>query len=142
VRVIDGALTLTEASHATDVSRRSLRKQIDAGCFAGASRDDTAAGPHTGRWRIPVIDLVNAGYVLDLTVLESTTAADNEEQIRILQIQLDQERVRRLTAEARVHELEAALLPVDEPAEPETAAALTWQEARRKRTGLRGNWLR
>jgi hypothetical protein len=137
------ALTLTEASRITDVGRRSLRKQIDAGCFAGAYRDDTAAGPQTGRWRIPVIDLVNVGYVLNLANLDPRPATGGlGEQNRMLQTQLELERARRIAAEGRVRELEAALEPVHEPDEPESGAALTWQAASRQRTGLRGNWLR
>lgn len=58
------ALTISEAAEAAHVNRRTIRRRLDAGDFPGAYRDapGTSRGPTA--WRIPVTDLLAAGFTL------------------------------------------------------------------------------
>lgn len=56
------ALTITEAAAACQVDRRTIRRRLDANDLPHAWREQTPQGP--GPWRIPVEDLIAAGYKL------------------------------------------------------------------------------
>ncbi len=56
-------LTITEAARAAGVDRRTIRRKLDAGAFPGAVQD-TEPGRGGSVWRIPVTELLAAGFVL------------------------------------------------------------------------------
>jgi hypothetical protein len=143
-------LTIAEASRATGISRESLRRDIGSGRFPGAFREATARGPDTGRWRIPVSDVVAAGFSLGLAALEQPEERYAAErygpaniEIERLRAALADERSRRIAAETLAEERGQAILEArnalrsegddDSPVEE----LPTW-----KRPGRRGNWLR
>jgi hypothetical protein len=143
-------LTIAEASRATGVARESLRRDIGSGRFPGAFREATARGPDTGRWRIPVSDVVSAGFSLGLAALERPEARYPEErfgdaniEIARLRAELAEERSRRIAAETLAEErgqviLEARNALSSESEDDSPVEELpTW-----KRPGRRGNWLR
>ncbi len=57
-------LTLTEAAGACGVSRKTVRRRLDADEFPNARRLDGPAGTETGPWVIPTEDLIAAGFEL------------------------------------------------------------------------------
>lgn len=59
------SLTLSEAATATATSRSTVRRRLDAGELPSAWREDGPDGPATGPWRIPVNDLLAAGFRLN-----------------------------------------------------------------------------
>lgn len=56
------SLTLTEAADACDVHRSTIRRALDRDAFPNAYREPGVLGPASGLWRIPVTDLIAAGY--------------------------------------------------------------------------------
>lgn len=54
-------LTLTEAAKAAGVARVTIRRRLDDHAFPGAVLDESGATP---TWRIPVEDLLAAGFTL------------------------------------------------------------------------------
>ena len=54
-------LTITEAAAACGVSRKTIRRRLDADKFPNAHRLDGPAGTETGPWVIPIEDLIAAG---------------------------------------------------------------------------------
>lgn len=66
-------LTLSEAAARFDLARSTVRRALDAGRFPNAEQDD---GPQAA-WRVPLQDLVDAGYRLaDAPVAPYVTPQD------------------------------------------------------------------
>ncbi len=107
------ALTLTEATKTTGVSRKTLRRRLDSDEFPNASRLDGPAGTGTGPWVIPIADLLGAGFTLHSP--DDDRAEDKpddhgvELRIHDLEHELALERERRRAAEAIAAERAAAL---------------------------------
>ncbi len=80
------SLSIREASLATGITRPALRRDIDAGKFPGAFREDTTRGSGLGIWRVPVTDLLAAGYALnsDPSALAAPEHADLEIEVEEL----------------------------------------------------------
>lgn len=57
-------LTLSQAADAAGVARTTIRRALDAGRFPQAKRDADLNGPGGGAWRVPVDDLLAAGFRL------------------------------------------------------------------------------
>lgn len=135
--------TIREAMERTGASRSTLRRRLDQGKFPGAYRDQA------GQWRIPLTDLLAAGFTpvqgvaAELAHPETELAHDLahvnqtnlENRIKTLEISLATERAQRVASEqvALAHErraetAERALLMLESgliraPADPMPAAA-------------------
>lgn len=110
----NASLTLVDAARATGVDRRTLRRQIDDGTFPGAYREETARGPDTGSWRVPIADLAAAGHTVaeisrEPRAARSLKPAEAALEIEALRAELAEERTLRLVAEAVAEERSAAL---------------------------------
>ena len=98
-------LTVSEAVQATGASRRTLVRRLSERAFPGAYR-----GPG-GAWRIPVADLIGAGF--SLRVPEPVAEAQAEEladlRARLAEAE-SRAKVAEAVAEERLHALEDARL--------------------------------
>jgi len=96
-------LTLTEAAKATGVSRKTLRRRLDAHEFPNASRLDGPAGDSSGPWVIPIADLLGAGFTLhssdDVQVEDKPDDHSVDLRIHDLEHELALERERRRAAD-------------------------------------------
>ncbi len=63
-RRVERSLTLSEAALACGASRVTLRRRLDGGAFLHAFRSDANGKGRKDTWRIPVSDLLAAGFVL------------------------------------------------------------------------------
>jgi hypothetical protein len=63
-------LTIAEAATATGVSRDSIRRRLRAGGFPGARRRPSSSGA----WHIPVRDLTDSEWAVDLREVETVIA--------------------------------------------------------------------
>lgn len=101
------ALTLKQAADACGVSHSTVKRRLDRDQFGAAYRD------HAGVWRIPVTDLLGAGFHLrGRSVTEDMTEAeppDQVDRIAALTAELAAERTARVVAEARVVAMAANL---------------------------------
>jgi len=104
-------MSIREASLATGATRATLRRDIDAGRFPGAFREDTSRGSGLGIWRVPVADLVAAGYSLrsESAAVPEPDRTGLENEVRELRAELERERERREAAEALARERAEAL---------------------------------
>ena len=142
--VATATLTIAEASRATGLAPKRLRRHIGAGRFPGAFREATARGPDTGRWRIPISELVAAGCSLDLAARERPEVRHGDANIEIerLRAELAEERSRRIAAETLAEERGQALDEARRALRGEARGdSRTGQLGIQKRSGLRGNWL-
>jgi hypothetical protein len=142
--VATATLTIAEASRATGFARNRLRRHIGTGRFPGAFREATARGPDTGRWRIPISELVSAGFSLDLAALERPEVRHGDANIEIerLRAELAEERSRRIAAETLAEERGQGLDEAQHALRREgNGDSRTGQVRIWKRSGLRGNWL-
>lgn len=57
-------LTITQAADACGVSKKTIRRRIDAAAFPNARRLDGPAGEASGPWVVPVDDLIAAGLTV------------------------------------------------------------------------------
>ena len=122
------AWTLAEAAHRCSVSRSTIKRRLSAGELPNAYKTGN------GQWRIPVTDLIGAGYnpgkVEWSDPEQTTTPATPEPQqgasdarLRELEQELAQERLRRANAEqiaeerrARIEDLKMAMRLLEAPA--------------------------
>lgn len=103
-------LTLTEAATAAGVSRKTIRRRLDADEFPNAQRLDGPAGTATGPWVIPVTDLLVAGFALNAPdtppepaaplPVDTDRVADLAATVENLRTELATERIRREAADA------------------------------------------
>ena len=100
-------LTLTEAAKAAAVSRKTIRRRLDADEFPNARRLSSGAGPAAGPWVIPVADLLAAGFQLHQQDTPDPEPIQTEQpepelaaEVTRLEAELETERTRRATAEA------------------------------------------
>lgn len=98
-----GLLSLVEASQASRVSTKTLRRRLQRGDFPGAYQDPE----QRGAWLIPVADLLAAGLSLVPEVVEDRPAALGE--VEQLRAEVVSWRERALVAEAVAEERGAAL---------------------------------
>jgi hypothetical protein len=96
------ALTLTEAAAATGASRRTLTRALSSDKFPSAYREAGPKGPETGPWRVPVDDLLAAGFRLHQPAPPDPPAAATavDEAAPQPQPMVDEWRVRAEVAEA------------------------------------------
>jgi len=141
------SLSIREASLATGATRPTLRRDIDAGRFPGAFREDTSRGSGLGIWRVPVADLLAAGYSLrsDSPAAPESDRTGLENEVRELRAELARERERREAAEALAFERATALEDAQRALRAMLASAplvpvQSAEVARPRRP--RGNWLR
>jgi len=133
---VEDALSISEASRATGVTRSALQRSIQAQAFPGAYREDTVRGAAAGPWKIPVGDLIAAGYTLDTEI---------DPEVRRLRVELAHERQRRVAAERLVQELATALenTNIEVRATPEkVTSSIAGRNAGPPIRRMRGNWLR
>lgn len=122
------AWTLAEAAQRCSVSRSTIKRRLSAGELPNAYKTGN------GQWRIPVTDLIGAGYdpgkVEWIDPEQPTTPATPEPQqvvsdsrLRELEQELAQERLRRANAEqiaeerrARIEDLQMAMRLLEAPA--------------------------
>lgn len=122
------AWTLAEAAERCSVSRSTLKRRLSAGEFPNAYKASS------GQWRIPITDLIGAGYdpgKVEWSDPEQPTAAAATEpqqetsaaRLREFEQELAQERLRRTNAEqiaeerrARIEDLQMAMRLLEAPA--------------------------
>ena len=120
------AWTLAEAAQHCSVSRSTLKRRLSGGELPNAYKASN------GQWRIPITDLIAAGYDPgkpdwgEEPAPASTTpvapAAPSDERVRELELELAQERLRRANAEqiaeerrARIEDLQVAMRLLESP---------------------------
>lgn len=122
------AWTLAEAAQRCSVSRSTIKRRLSAGELPNAYKTGN------GQWRIPVTDLIGAGYdpgKVEWNDPEQPTAPATPEpqqgasdaRLRELEQELAQERLRRANAEqiaeerrARIEDLQMAMRLLEAPA--------------------------
>src|SRR5699024_44584 len=127
-RVNRPAWTLAEAAERCSISRSTIKRRLSAGELPNAYKTSS------GQWRIPVTDLIAAGYdpgkVEWSDPEQPTPSATSEPQqgpsearLRELEQELAQERLRRANAEqiaeerrARIEDLQMAMRLLEAPA--------------------------
>lgn len=110
--------TLREASEQCGASRSTLKRRLTAGDFPGAYKDGQ------GQWRIPVTDLIGAGYQPGAANWgeEPAPAPAPPDRVSELEHELVQERLRRANAEqlaeerrGRIEDLQQAMRLLEAP---------------------------
>lgn len=114
--------TLREASERCAVSRSTLKRRLTAGDFPGAYKDGQ------GQWRIPVTDLIGAGYQPGAAdwgeppAEPAPTTPTPPDRVLELEHELAQERLRRANAEqlaeerqGRIADLQQAMRLLEAP---------------------------
>lgn len=138
------SLTVSEAAERTGTSRSTVRRRLDGGELPSAWRETGPDGANSGPWRIPVDDLLAAGFDLSAPSREQATPNASEpagppgpageadaHELAELHAQLDRARAEAERWRAVAEERQAALdradtalravtaaLPAGEPAEP------------------------
>lgn len=113
-RRAERSLTLSEAAAASGASRVTLRRRLDAGSFPNAFRSDTDGKGRKDTWRIPVGDLIAAGFVLpgELRAAAATPAkrvVELESRVAALEQEVAVWRARAEEREGHLADLRAVL---------------------------------
>ncbi len=113
-RRAERSLTLSEAAVASGASRVTLRRRLDAGEFPHAFRSDAKGKGRKDTWRIPVSDLLSAGFVLPgderpAAATPSRRIAELEATVAELERELAVWRARAQEREHHLDDLRAAL---------------------------------
>jgi hypothetical protein len=98
------ALTLTEAAAATGTSRRTLTRALSGDKFPSAYREAGPKGPETGPWRVPIEDLLAAGFRLHQPAPPDSPATVIDDAAPQPQPAVDEWRIRAEVAEAMAAE--------------------------------------
>jgi len=137
--------TIAEASRRIGVAPRLVRQQIKANSFPGAYRETTARGPQTGRWKIPLIDLLAAGYSFPLPAPDRNEASvvERESELERLRAELTLERERRIAAEVFAEKLVRAVEELERTSRVRELPGMPPPRPMpvQRRIPLRGNWL-
>ena len=126
----DGApmLTITEAAERAGVKRSQIRRELDAGAFPNAAKDDRG----TGRWLIPLAELdaaqlsarADADPDVDVAAAASTGDGADVSEVEALRAQLEELRVRVEIAEAEAGVRDPVAVATDDhPVSPTTTSS-------------------
>jgi hypothetical protein len=108
--------TIADAAKACSVSKKTLNRKIKTGDLANAFKDDK------GRWKIPLEDLLQAGYKVNDYKNESVTDTTEQVQsepkadkIKELEERLRAMELRATVAEARLEYADKLILVLEAP---------------------------